>query len=229
MALQREQIFQAADALVEQGINPTLAAVRKALGSGSFTTIQEYMSEWRAERSARQEPIREAAPRTVNERLEVLGAEIWATAMEMANARLAADREAFEAHRLEMEKRQAEAAEMADQLAEELEASKEAMGRLEAERSRWSEEKQALEGQLNQLSALVEKHKALHAAADERADDFRMKTLSAEKMLEREQKEAAAVREALARMRGVLEVLERQNQALIERVGSPPEEKKRSR
>ena len=43
----QEAIWAAADALVEAGERPTLAAVRKAVGGGSFTTISEAMAEWR--------------------------------------------------------------------------------------------------------------------------------------------------------------------------------------
>ena len=41
MALTTEQIHQTAQELTDQGINPTLANVRSALGGGSFTTIGE--------------------------------------------------------------------------------------------------------------------------------------------------------------------------------------------
>ena len=44
MAVTREQIFAVADELDAAGQKPTLAAVRKALGGGSFTTISEAMN-----------------------------------------------------------------------------------------------------------------------------------------------------------------------------------------
>ena len=47
MAISKEQIFAVADELDAAGQNPTLANVRKQLGSGSFTTISEAMNEWR--------------------------------------------------------------------------------------------------------------------------------------------------------------------------------------
>ena len=42
-----EEIHAAADGLDAQGLRPTLQAVRKALGRGSFTTISAAMSSWR--------------------------------------------------------------------------------------------------------------------------------------------------------------------------------------
>lgn len=62
MAITRSQIFEAAEGLDAAGLNPTLAAVRKALGSGSFTTISEAMGEWRKLRARRAPPNSEPLP-----------------------------------------------------------------------------------------------------------------------------------------------------------------------
>lgn len=43
----REQVFEAANRLVEQGITPTPALIRNALGKGSFTTISQHLSAWK--------------------------------------------------------------------------------------------------------------------------------------------------------------------------------------
>ena len=53
MAITREQIWAAADEIDAAGQNPTLAAVRKAVGGGSFTTIQDAMTEWKAKKAAK--------------------------------------------------------------------------------------------------------------------------------------------------------------------------------
>ena len=47
MAITRDQIFAVADEIDAAGQNATLAAVRKALGGGSFTTISDGMTEWK--------------------------------------------------------------------------------------------------------------------------------------------------------------------------------------
>jgi hypothetical protein len=52
MAIDKQQIFKAANELDLTGHSPTLAAVRKVLGGGSFTTISEAMNEWRATKLA---------------------------------------------------------------------------------------------------------------------------------------------------------------------------------
>ena len=127
MAITKDQIFAVADEIDAAGQKATLATVRKALGSGSFTTISESMSEWRARRVARESPLREPAPSAVADRLAELGAEIWTSALELANGRLATEREALDAARLQLEDDKLEAAELADQLAADLEVAKAAL------------------------------------------------------------------------------------------------------
>ena len=46
MAISTADILAAADALAAQGKRPTLAAVRAALGGGSFSTIGEALKTW---------------------------------------------------------------------------------------------------------------------------------------------------------------------------------------
>ena len=48
-ALTPEQVFQCADQLVLEGKNPTIAALRERLGSGSVTTIHKYLSQWKTQ------------------------------------------------------------------------------------------------------------------------------------------------------------------------------------
>ena len=124
MAITKDQIVAAADALDAAGQNPTLAAVRKALGGGSFTTISDGMVEWKARKAAKETPVREPAPPTIQERLGSLGAELWAEAVSLATARLAGEREALETARAQLEAASLEAAELADQVAAELEDTK---------------------------------------------------------------------------------------------------------
>jgi len=87
----QERIFAIADQLTASGQRPTLAAVRKALGGGSYTTLQQAMSEWKAARQESQ-PVAapEAPPPSVTERMTQATAALWQIALETANARLAA-------------------------------------------------------------------------------------------------------------------------------------------
>jgi chromosome segregation ATPase len=116
------RIFEIADELDAAGHNPTLASVRKALGGGSYTTISQAMTEWRARKAAKETPVQEAVPQAITELLEQLGAEIWAQALQLCHARLSAEREALENDRQGIEAQRQEAADLADQLSSELEA-----------------------------------------------------------------------------------------------------------
>ena len=153
MAITPEQIWSAADALDAAGQSPTLAAVRKAVGGGSFTTISEAMAQWRARKTDKSTPLREPAPPLVMERLQEVGADIWAAALDLANARLNSEREALEAARAELEASRQEAAELADQLTADLEDAK---GQIEALRT----SEGALQAQIGELKQALAAAKA---------------------------------------------------------------------
>ena len=124
------RIFELADELDAAGQNPTLAVIRKALGGGSYTTISQAMNEWRAKKAARDTPIRELAPQSITELLEQFGMEVWAQALQLADGRLSAEREALEQARQQLEAQRHEAAELADQVSAELEAARQEVSTL---------------------------------------------------------------------------------------------------
>lgn len=123
MAITNQEIHAIANKITEEGGSPTLAAVRKAIGGGSYTTISDAMQEWRTKQQTSQVVtlIREAAPTVVGEKLTAFGGEIWVIALEMANARLKSEREALEKTRKDMEDSKKEAVDLADQISIELE------------------------------------------------------------------------------------------------------------
>lgn len=131
MAISREAIFAAADALVEAGERPTLEGVRQRVG-GSYTTISPLLNEWKAHRAAKTAPVQEPIPQAVQDKLSEVGGEIWRMASDLANTRLAAEREALEKARAEIEAERTEAVELADQLANEREALQVRLAELEA-------------------------------------------------------------------------------------------------
>jgi DNA repair exonuclease SbcCD ATPase subunit len=124
MAITKEQIFTVADGLDATGHAATLAAVRRALGGGSFTTISEAMTEWKARKAERESPKREVPPQPVVDLLSGLGAEVWSAALALANARLAGERAALDEARAQLEADKTEAAELADQVSAELDTLK---------------------------------------------------------------------------------------------------------
>ena len=149
MPVSLEQIHAVADELEAAGQKPTLAAVRRAVGGGSFTTISEAMGQWRAQRAARvAAPLHDPAPQAVADRLQELGAEVWSVALGIANERLAAERAALDEMRVKLEAQQQEAAELADQLAAELEEVKHQLTAALAERANARAESDRLRAQL---------------------------------------------------------------------------------
>jgi Plasmid replication region DNA-binding N-term len=135
MPITQDMIWQAADQLVEAGQNPTLAAVRKAIGGGSFTTIGEALTTWKAAILTRQRALlQDPLPSALADRFTGLNIDLWHTAVALATSRLAADREALSVREAEADAARAEAISLADQLAAEMEKARDHMATLEAER-----------------------------------------------------------------------------------------------
>ncbi len=172
MAITKKAIFDAADALDAAGQRPTHAALRKAVGGGSYTTFSEVMKEWRAVRAVREAPAREPAPAVVGERLDVVADEIWGLALQVANERLAGEREAFDAARAQTEQEKVEAVELADAVTAELETLQGKLSALEEAERTARQEAVALR---EQLAASRERAATAEARAEEigkRADDL---------------------------------------------------------
>lgn len=96
MAITTQDIHATADKLKADGINPTLANIRSALGGGSFTTISEAMKSWRQEHEQQTQLKQVEIPSHLNDRLQALGGELWQTALDIADDRLNKEREALE-------------------------------------------------------------------------------------------------------------------------------------
>ncbi|KND60572.1 KfrA protein [Candidatus Burkholderia verschuerenii] len=119
MAITRDAIWQVADALDAEGIKPTLAAVRKKVGGGSYTTIHEAMTEWKSRRQQAATPAADPAPPELADRAASMAGEIWTFARAAADLALAGERQQMEAERAELRAQAAEAVEVADSLTEE--------------------------------------------------------------------------------------------------------------
>ncbi|MDS4055357.1 DNA-binding protein [Accumulibacter sp.] len=172
MAITKDQIFAVADELDANGQNATLAAVRKVLGGGSFTTISEAMTEWRERKAAKETPLREPAPPSIADRLNEFGAELWSMALDLANRRLAAEREALDAARVQLEAEKQEAAELADQVTGELEALQGKVAALEAAELTAKSEAGGLRQQLALTGERAATAEARAGEIEKRADDL---------------------------------------------------------
>ncbi len=249
MAVTKEQIWTAADELVAAGQRPTLEAIRQITG-GSYTTISPALNEWKA-RHAQASPLREPPPQAVADRLAEVGTEVWSIALELANTRLAAEREALDKARADLEADRAEATDLADRLATQIDELQSRVASIEAAETAARREAEELRGQ---LAATKEKAHTAEARAQEierRAGELRTELDRAHKeadqvrqALAEQQKAAAAeaqhmaerlmasqvaaaqAREEAAHMAGQLDALKEQSAALLARIAPPADEVK---
>ena len=125
MAITHEQIIETATALLARGESPTLAAVRRELGGGSFTTISDALKTWRTETAAQTQTETVQVPPKVQEALSQAGVLIWTEATRQHAAQLAAEREVLDTDRKRLEAEHYEAVELADQVARDLDQMRE--------------------------------------------------------------------------------------------------------
>jgi chromosome segregation ATPase len=97
MAITREQIIETAEALQAAGVNPTMQAVRDALGSkGSFATISPVLRAWR-DSKAQRATVAIEMPGEAKAALERAGADLWKIITALATERLTKVQEEAEA------------------------------------------------------------------------------------------------------------------------------------
>ena len=206
MAISSADVHAVADRLAAAGQQPTLAAVRAALGGGSFTTISEAMKAWKLSQLAASIPVREAAPVAVADRMGELASEVWTLAVGMANDRLASERETLEQTRLEMGRAQQEAAELADLLGADLDAAKAQIAQ-QAEQLVVAQQQAALLSAAEQGQQIA---KAALAEAQKRADGLQA-LLEQERAATKaaQEKAEAAIKEA-AHLAGQLQAVQAQ-------------------
>ncbi|MBQ4840016.1 DNA-binding protein [Pseudoalteromonas luteoviolacea] len=85
MAISKDQIIEAAEALVSEGINPSMQSVRERLGGGSFATISPVLRKWKEDREATTVAVLEM-PSDVKSALERFGVDLWKAASSLASA-----------------------------------------------------------------------------------------------------------------------------------------------
>lgn len=95
MSSNKEKIIAAAENLEAQGVNPTQVTVREALGGGSFATIGPVLKEWKTSKKEDHALTEIQVPVTITERLEQLQGAVWQVAVDEAERRLTAEREAL--------------------------------------------------------------------------------------------------------------------------------------
>ena len=97
--IDKQQVFEAASSLAEEGTRPTVQTLRERIGSGSYSTISAHLAEWKAERAT---PVNQNIP-PIPDGVQAAFARIWATAAKAAQDALEQQRETFEVMRREMD------------------------------------------------------------------------------------------------------------------------------
>ena len=166
---QHARIVAAAEAVAGRGENPTLTAVRTELGGGSFSTISPVLRTWKAAQTHDDEPMREPLPARLHEAAIAGAGEIWRAALELAGERLAAERAALDATRVELDDAVTEATATADELATQLEqAQSTAQAATETAAQTEAELRGTLHAEHSQRAEAQQRFAVAQALADER-------------------------------------------------------------
>ena len=194
---QHARIVTAAEAVAARGENPTLTAVRSELGGGSYSTISPVLRAWKAAQARDDEPVREPLPDQIHEAAITGAGEIWRAALELASERLAAERAALNATRVELDEAITEATATADELASQLEqAQSTAQAAAETAAQTEAELREALDTERSQRAEAEQRCAVARALADERQGEIETARTQAQAAAER-----ASAAEALAEAR----------------------------
>lgn len=159
-----EKILETAERLKAEGKNPTQVTVRAALGGGSFATIGPVLKAWKDAQKEDHALAEIQVPEAIAERLEQLQGAVWKVAVDEAERRLTAEREAL---KLAQEAAAAEVAEQQESVAAlEAEADKtsEAMKVLTAESEARGNQIETLENELQALKVKSETDRQVYAS-----------------------------------------------------------------
>ncbi|WWL46402.1 DNA-binding protein (plasmid) [Pseudomonas parakoreensis] len=208
MALTKEMIWKAADELDADGTKPTLANVRKRLGGvGSFTTIQEAMSEWKNRKQQEAQPLIDPPPPALAQLLESFGADIWNLARVSADQALDAKRRVIEENAAQIREQAEEAIALADSMDAELHDLRAKIAGLE-ETAALYRELQANYHALEERAELELKHQKEHSAQEIHRAVTRANEKDSEAIEARKSERLALDR--AARAEGQVEALEKQ-------------------
>jgi len=170
----REQVFEAADALAAEGIQPTAKLVRDRTG-GSFSTITPHLAAWKDERGGRGISNIPDMPGGVAGAARAM----WAAAWNAAQEAIKTERDGLSAARRELEK---ERAEMAQEIVE-----------LETKLD-------AIQGERDSLAATLEAETKRHREAEEKMGGLRIENARIEERIANTERRADELRDQVTRL-----------------------------
>ena len=165
----QEQVFKTADELKQQGEHPSVAAVREAIGSGSYSTVNRYLQLWREQQE--KDMVSVDLPAPVEEAYRKAAAIAWAEASRVAGEQVAIVKEKAEQ---EQQRREEEARDAAAEI-ERLEQQAGQVEPLQARVQELTEQLTRLEAENRQLS-----EQRTTQAEDLKAANEKISTLSRE-------------------------------------------------
>jgi len=215
-AITREGIWEAADELEAEGAKPTLNAVRKKLGGGSFTTISDAMTVWKERQRQRLQPLAEPLPADLTSSINSLAVEIWAVARGAAERALAGERERLAAEQTELREQTADAVELADGLAAEVEGLREQAAAATAARDKLAQDLKQLQDLKQEAERETQRAVERAMARDLEAKDARIGERTALDRAGRAEGEVGALRDQLARAQAGAAERDRLSQQLMD-------------
>jgi len=174
----REQVFEAADALAEEGIAPTVKRVRERIG-GSFSTITPHLAAWKDERGGRGVANIPDMPESVASAARATWAAAWGAAQETIKT----ERDGLTAARRELEKEREEMAQEIGELETKLDAS---------------------EGERASLAKTLESEQKRHREAEQKMGGLRIENARLEERIANTDKRADELRDQVTRLEGEL-------------------------
>lgn len=206
IGLSEQQVFEAAEALLNEGQGVTVSAVRERLGSGSYSTINTHLGKWREAEGSRKPADIPDIPPSVDTALR----HVWALAWKESQERTRAEREGLDSARRDMERgkkdMEAEIARLealGDAQGDEIKKLEDLLAEQSKALSQAQNEKQALSVENARLDERVK-------AAENRAGELSGKLEESAKTLKDQEREAAKMNSAFVRLEEKTGRLERE-------------------
>jgi len=225
-AITREGIWGAADELAAEGAKPTLNAVRKKLGGGSFTTISDAMTVWKERQ--RVQPVAEPLPADLATSVNSLAVEIWVAARDAAERALFGERERLAAEQTELREQVADAVELADGLAAEIEGLRKEAASATAARDKLAQDLKHLQDLKHEAERETQRAVERAMAKDLEVKDARIGERTALDRAGRSEGEVGALRDQLSRAHAAAAERDRLSQQLMDVEDQTEGERKRA-
>ena len=167
--ISKEQVFEVATALADEGTKPSVKEVRERLGSGSFSTISSFLAEWRDEHTAQAT----AQVPDMPERVQSAFTQVWATAAKAAQEGVETQKQALDAMQREIRQEQADMATEIERLEQALETAAQAQAAQAKEQESQQRIANEQREQIAELSITNARLEEQCKAAVKRGDEFK--------------------------------------------------------